>query len=141
MLQEGVLPQGWPGGRSRKRHNGRKLHFCFLMEKTLQDPWGEQPDTINVKISWEHKEQPEASPSREQVLLAWRSLRLGAAVAQATTYQDSHTWRTEAIPTMPQHKAWLLPAPSLSLQKAGDTPYFHPVGWGEGYSLVGWGSA
>lgn len=113
------------------------------MEKTLQDPWGEQPDTTNVKISWEHKEWPEAAPSWERILLAWRSLELGALVAQATTYQDSHAWRAAAIPTMPQHKAqcWLLPARSLALLRAGDTPHFHPVRWEEGCSLVGWGSA
>lgn len=131
VLREGVLLWGRPGSRSGKRHNGRKPHFRFPMEKTLQNPWGEQPDIINVKISWEDKQWPEAAPSQEQVLLAWRSLALGALVAQATTYQDSHAQRTEAIPTMPQHKAQcrLLPARSPALLQAGDTPHFHLTGW------------
>lgn len=143
MLWEGVLPRGQLGGHSGKRHNGRKPHFRFPMERTLQDPWGEQPDTTRVKISGEHKERPEAAPSWERILLAWRSLGLGALVAQATTYQDSHAGRAGAIPTTPQHKAqcWLLPAHSPALLQAGNIPHFHPAGWEEGRSLVGWGSA
>lgn len=39
-----------------------------------------------------------------------------------------------------QHKAqlWLLPAHSLAIPQAG--PYFHPVRWEEGRSLMGWDS-
>lgn len=51
VLQEGVLPRGRTAVCSGKRHNGRKPRFRLPMEKTLQDPWGEQPDTINVRIS------------------------------------------------------------------------------------------
>lgn len=99
VLREGVLPWNRPGGCSRKEHNGRKPHFRFQMEKTLRGTWGEQPDIINVKFSWEHKEQPEAALSWKRVLLAWKSLGLDAVVAQATTCQDNHAQRTKAIPT------------------------------------------
>lgn len=51
VLQEGVLPRGRTAACSGKRHNRRKPRFLLPMEKTLQDPWGEQPDTINVRIS------------------------------------------------------------------------------------------
>lgn len=43
-------------------------------------------------------------------------------------------------PNHAQHKAQLclLPAHSLAIPQAG--PYFHPVKWEEGCSLVGWDS-
>lgn len=63
VLEEGVLPSNRSGGCRRKKHNGRKPRFRFQMEKTLQDTWGKQPDIINVKFIWEHKEQPEAALS------------------------------------------------------------------------------
>lgn len=128
VLREGVLPWNRSGGCSRKKHNGRKPRFRFQVEKTLQDTWGEQPDIINVKFSWEHKEQPEEAPSWKRVLLAWRSLGLDAVVAQATTCQDSHAQRTKAIPNHAQHRAqlWLLPACSLAIQLDGkrDAPWW-----------------
>lgn len=128
VLREGVLPWNRSGGCSRKKHNGRKPRFRFQMEKTLQDTWGEQPDIINVKFSWEHKEQPEEAPSWKRVLLAQRSLGLDAVVAQATTCQDSHAQRTKAIPNHAQHRAqlWLLPACSLAIQLDGkrDAPWW-----------------
>lgn len=48
--------------------------------------------------------------------------------------------KDKSNPNHTQHKAqlWLLPAHSLAIPQAG--PYFHPVKWEEGCSLVGWDS-